>query len=77
MNASRRQRIQQIRLKLEELSSEIETVIDDEQSAYDNLPESLQSADLPGSRMLDAISELEAARDCINDATSQLETAAT
>lgn len=40
MNKSRRKRIQDIKDKLLDLLAEIEEIKDEEQEAYDNLPES-------------------------------------
>ena len=39
MNAPRRKSIQEVIDQLEELKSTIETIMDEEQEAYDNLPE--------------------------------------
>ena len=42
MNKDRRERIQNIIDQLTDLETEIEKIQDEEQEAYDNLPESLQ-----------------------------------
>lgn len=45
MNNTRRKAIQNIMDKLEELMEEIEAIKDEEQEAYDNLPEALQGSE--------------------------------
>ena len=58
MNAKRRAAIQRIIDKIEELRSDIEALRDEEQEAFDNLPESLQYSE-KGERMEEAVSQLE------------------
>lgn len=45
MNKSRRARIAALADRVAELLSEVETIRDEEQEAFDNLPESLQNAE--------------------------------
>ena len=45
MNKARRKQLSEIQEKLAELKDMIETVLDEEQEAYDNLPESLQESE--------------------------------
>ena len=45
MNAGRRKTLRQAILLLEEAKTLVETVMDEEQAYFDNMPESLQSGD--------------------------------
>lgn len=74
MNKQRRKAIERISEKLEELQEEIQMLKDEEEEAYDNLPESLQDGE-KGEAMQEAIeyldnadSFIEEARDALNDA---------
>lgn len=74
MNADRRKRIEAIRTKMEdavtsaieEASAAIEEIKDEEQEAFDNLPESLQQGD-KGQVMEAAISALDTAISSLGD----------
>jgi hypothetical protein len=74
MNKDRRKLIQQAWDKLAEVREEIEAIKNDEQDAYDNLPESLQQGER-GEAMYDAIDYLESACESIEEATGCLEEA--
>lgn len=65
MNKARRMRLIAVQSKLSDLKAEIEQIRDEEQEAYDNLPESIQDSPR-GERMEEAIDEL-------YDAASDLE----
>lgn len=74
MNKQRRKAIEKISDKLEELQAELQMLKDEEEEAYDNLPESLQDGE-KGEAMQEAIeyldnadSYIEEARDALNDA---------
>ena len=58
MNKQRRKELGKLIDQLEEVKSKIETIKDEEESAYDNMPESLQDGD-SGQRMQDAIDALD------------------
>ena len=58
MNKARRGRIEKVANLLEELRGELESVKDEEQSAYNNMPESLQGSER-GDSMQDAIDALD------------------
>jgi DNA-binding protein H-NS len=60
MNNQRRKIINEAIAKLEEVGETISEVLDDEQDAYDNLPEGIQASDR-GDTMETAISVLESA----------------
>lgn len=50
MNKQRRNRLQKVIDKLEELKEEVSSICEEEQEAYDNMPESLQDGER-GSQM--------------------------
>lgn len=73
MNAMRRKRLYAARARLEDLSNgvryiceELREIRDDEQDAYDNLPESLQESS-KGETMQEAIDKLEEILDDLED----------
>lgn len=70
MNNERRKKIKMIIKNIEDLQSEINRVLDDEQYAYDNMPEGLQCSE-KGMNSEESIDLLESAiekiDDCIND----------
>lgn len=72
MNKARRKRIENIISKLEDLSVEIEEVMNEEQEAYDNLPEPIQYSER-GENMEGYISSLDDAMNYVSDAISSLE----
>lgn len=74
MNKARRAAIEKIRDKLMDLCEEIEQVKDEEQEAFDNMPEGLQSSER-GKAMESAISSLEEAYDSVDSAVCCLEEA--
>lgn len=72
MNNARRKVLNTIISTLEQVASDIETVKDEEQEAFDNMPDGAQQGD-KGQAMESAIQELE---DCdIADIIAHLETA--
>ena len=66
MNKDRRKRIQKIFSKIEDLKMEIDCISDEEQEAYDNLPESFQDSE-KGEAISDNI-------DTLSDVSTDLET---
>ena len=58
MNKNRRKQLGKIATQLEEIESQITYLCDEEQEAFDNLPESLQYAD-KGEQKTEAIDEIE------------------
>ena len=72
MNKDRRKRLEGICEKLMEIYEELDAIIDEEQEAYDNMPESLQDSE-KGERMYEGIDSLESARDDINNAATTIE----
>lgn len=74
MNKSRRSRLDKILEQIDDLLYDINSIRDEEEEAYENLPESIQDSDR-GQAMYDAIDNLEEAinsleevEDYINDA---------
>lgn len=68
MNKQRRKNINALWEKLEELRADIEIILDEEQEAYDNMPEAFQDGER-GETAKEAIDNLESA---INDIESAL-----
>lgn len=67
MNKKRRKEISKIVSTLEDVRDRISEVIDEEQCAFDNMPESIQGSDRG--------CESEEAIDCLNDALDSVESA--
>ena len=74
MNAPRRKSIQEVIDQLEELKSTIETIMDEEQEAYDNLPENLQGSER-GEAMSEAADNLDSAYSSIDEVLEYLSAA--
>lgn len=71
MNRTRREKIDSLIEQLDVLKSDIESLTDDEQTAYDNLPETLQTGNR-GELMMSAIDNLESAVSCVEEAIDYL-----
>lgn len=71
MNDKRRKAISKIEARIEECKSELETLRDEEQEAFDNVPESIQEGER-GQAMETSISSLEDAISSLEDATNSL-----
>ena len=69
MNKARRKAIRDAVRKIESL---VQNILDDEQEAYDNMPESLQESE-NGLVSVEAQDNLEAAIDALEEAISYLE----
>ena len=74
MNKDRRKQLSEIQSKLAELRDMIDTVLEAEQEAFDNLPESLQESER-GEAMQAAIDAMESAMDSCDEAEESLEEA--
>ena len=72
MNKARRKAIEEIIDQLGTLKEQIESVCEEEQEAYDNLPESIQYSER-GEAMSEAASDLEDAASSIDDLMSTLQ----
>lgn len=75
MNKERRLRISDLSSKADALVNEIETIRDEEQEYYDNMPESLQGGE-KGTAAEEAISALENAISYLQDVIAALDEAA-
>ena len=71
MNAPRRKSIQEVIDQLEELKSTIETLMDEEQEAYENLPENLQGSER-GEAMSEAADNLDSAYNSMDEVLEYL-----
>lgn len=71
MNNTRRKQIQEIIDKLEELKSDVEMLKDEEQEAFDNLPEGIQASER-GEAMETAAYNLEEAYDYMDSVIDSL-----
>lgn len=74
MNNSRRGILASISEAIGELEARLQEVIDEEQDAYDNLPESIQNGER-GQRSPEAIDALDQALESQSEARSQIEEA--
>ena len=67
MNNQRRKEISKIVSTLEDVRDRLSDIVDEEQCAFDNMPESIQGSDRG--------CESEEAIDCLNDALDSIESA--
>lgn len=74
MNNPRRKRIAAIQGKLSELMEELNAILEEEQEAFDNFPETLQESER-GQVMQEAIDNLEYAVGCFEEIDGYLEEA--
>lgn len=72
MNKTRRKAIEDIIAQLEEQKSAIETAQEEEQEAFDNLPESIQYSER-GDAMGEYVTDLEQAASDLDDVISSLQ----
>lgn len=74
MNKSRRKALEAISAKVRELHDELDTLREEEQEYFDNMPESLQDGE-KGDAAQVAIDAMEEAMTALEEAASQLDTA--
>lgn len=67
MNKARRKELEMISEQLDTCKAEIETLMEDEQNAYDSLPESFQNGE-KGEAMQNAIDQMSEAIDNVQNA---------
>ena len=72
MNKQRRSRLQKVIDQLEDLKAEVASICEEEQEAYDNMPEGLQDAER-GQQIYENISNLEDRDGDFDDLISYLE----
>lgn len=71
MNNARRKEIDKLTAQIEEIKEVIEALRDEEQEAFDNMPESLQDGER-GEKMQSAIDALEYAADDLQECLDHL-----
>ncbi|HDS5593088.1 TPA: hypothetical protein QHU17_004538 [Enterobacter hormaechei subsp. xiangfangensis] len=76
MNNERRKRLAALSQQLDELNSDVQSVLDEEEKAFNNLPEGLQSGE-SGDAMQAAVDSLDAAVSALEEAGDQLTEAQT
>lgn len=74
MNKERRQKLKNIKTRLEMIVDDLQDVLNEEQWAFDNMPENLQGS-LKGIDSEDAIDNMEEAQDEINNAITSIQNA--
>lgn len=74
MNNARRKLIDKLIIDIEQAISELDTIHDDELTAFDGMPESLQNGE-KGEKAQEAISNLEDAYSSLQSARDSLENA--
>lgn len=74
MNNARRKNLTNIRARIEELKSDLELLLEEEQEAFDNMPESIQYSDR-GETMEEGISALEDAVSSLEESMEYIDTA--
>lgn len=72
MNNERRKRIDALLEKLDAIGTDIDILLDEEQEAFDSLPESLQDGER-GQKMTDAVDRLGEAKSALEDVVTALE----
>lgn len=72
MNAARREHLTKVAEKLRQCVSELETLRDEEQDYYDNMPENFQAGE-KGSAAEDAVNAIESAKDSAEQAADELD----
>lgn len=72
MNANRRKRLQKLIDNLSDMMAEIEAICDEEQEAYDNIPEGLQYSER-GEQMSDNIDTFDMACSDLDNVINQLQ----
>lgn len=75
MNKQRRKRLEQVEGQIRELMAEIESIKEEEQEAFDNLPESMQYAS-KGEAMEAAIENLDSLYTALEEAENYAQEAA-
>lgn len=71
MNKDRREKLRKIAVQIETLAADFRLIVEEEQEAYDNMPEGLQGSD-KGNEMIDRIGTLEAACDSLDTVVDEI-----
>ena len=72
MNKQRRKTIEEVIELLEDAKATLETIAEEEQEAYDNLPQGIQDSER-GETMSNNVGEMEEASSTLEDVISQLQ----
>lgn len=72
MNNTRRKQLQRIQGELRDIYERLDILCDEEQEAYDNMPESLQDTER-GEKSQNAINTLESVRDQVLEAADEID----
>lgn len=72
MNNARRKQLQRIQGELRDIYERLDILCDEEQEAYDSMPESLQDTER-GEKSQNAIDTLESVRDQVLEAADELD----
>ena len=72
MNAQGRKQVEAILANVNSIGEELQSIIDDEQAKFDNMPEGLQNSER-GESAQAIIDALESARNAIDEASGHLE----
>lgn len=71
MNKKRRKEIENLRESISETKAKLQDLLDEEQQAFDNMPESIQESER-GEEIQEIIEYMEAAIDSLKEATESL-----
>lgn len=74
MNKARREKLQVISLKLVELQEAAQAILDEEQEAFEAMPEGIQQSEL-GDKSQDAINDLDSVVDNLESAINFIDNA--
>ena len=74
MNAKRRNRLSKLYDQLEDMRSQLEQIKDEEQEAYDNMPEGVQTSD-KGETAYEALDNLENAHGLLEEVLEGIDNA--
>lgn len=73
MNKERRTKIERVIKEIEQVKTSLQSILDDEQFAFDNMPENLQSS-MRGEESEESINCMDEAIVALDEAIEQLET---
>lgn len=71
MNKQRREKIREVRNEIETCMNKLQTILDEEQDYFDNMPENLQGS-MRGSDSEDAIDTMESCIDGLDEIIEEL-----
>lgn len=71
MNKQRREKIREVKQRIESCKNELQIILDEEQDYFDNMPENLQGS-MRGSDSEDAIDTMESCIDGLDEVIKEL-----